>query len=153
MEPATIKVIPFPQANDFGKVYKLITIDEEKHLRNNQYLSQLLGITDRQINYYLTACSFLNIIDTKRNFTEFGKHLRNVGIDMRIILICSKITSKPVFSEAFFHYFIFSEKLKSEDIAELIVFHFGEKMEKVAIRRSSTVSNWIDWVIKQRNVI
>ena len=37
------KVIPFPQANDFNKIYKLICLDDERKLNDKTYLMQYLS--------------------------------------------------------------------------------------------------------------
>jgi len=142
---------PFPQANDFEKVIKLIKVEKENYLQDNDYLVNLLGISQRQVNYYLAACAFLGIINSERLFTEYGSLLRNKGRDDFISCISMKITSLPVFGETFFSRFLYDEDLSKEDIGELVSLLYGITNQGVAERRASTVKNWINWIFEQRN--
>lgn len=139
------KTIPFPQANDFVKIFSIIEIEDENNLNDNEFLTNYLGVSPRQINYYLSACEFLDIVE-KRRFTEFGAHIRSMGFDNKKATVASKIVSKPVFGEVFFLYYFYGEKMSIDEIAELIIFRYGNSMEKIAKRRASTVSNWIKWI-------
>jgi hypothetical protein len=149
MEKTENKLVPFPQANDFDKIFLLIEIDDEENLKDNVFLTNYLGITSRQVNYYLSACEFLDIVE-KRKFTDFGLSLRSMGLDHKIATISSKIVSKPVFGEVFFLYYFYSEKMSIDEIAELITFRYGNSLDKIAPRRASTVNNWIKWINKNK---
>ena len=93
--------VPFPQANDFEKIIKLLEVNEDK-LKDNDYLKELLSLgTDRQISYYLSACEFLGLI-LKRQFTEVAKELKSVSNDTRVLKLSQLIVSMPVFGEVFF---------------------------------------------------
>jgi len=144
---------PFPQANDFEKVIKLIKIDKENYLQDNDYLITLLGISQRQVNYYLAACAFLGIIDNERLFTEYGCDLRKKGHDQFLSSISMKIISFPVFGETFFSRFFYDEELSKEDIGELVSVSYGITNQGVAERRASTVKNWINWIFEQKNCL
>lgn len=145
MEKIDNKTIPFPQANDFVKIFSIIEIEDENNLNDNEFLANYLGVSPRQINYYLSACEFLDIVE-KRRFTEFGSHIRSMGFDNKKATVSSKIVSKPVFGEVFFLYYFYGEKMSIDEIAELIIFRYGNSMDKIAKRRASTVSNWIKWI-------
>jgi len=149
MEKTESKIIPFPQANDFDKIFSLIEIEDENSLTDNEFLTNYLGVSARQINYYLSACEFLEIIE-KRRFTEFGSCIRRMGLDNKTATIASKIVSKPVFGEVFFLYYFYGEKIAIDEIAELITFRYGNSLDKIATRRASTVKNWIKWINKNR---
>lgn len=143
--------IPFPQANDFNKVYNLICIDDESKLFDKEYLKQYLNLgTERQIAYYLSACEFLGIITRNKKYTELGQKIRNTNSDLRIIMICKLIISLPVFGEVFLLNYLYNEKPTHEDIAQLISVLYGIDNYEVCNRRASTVNKWIEWVIENR---
>ena len=49
--------IPFPQANDFNKIYLLLNIEDERKLKDKNFLMNYVNLgTERQIAYYLSAC-------------------------------------------------------------------------------------------------
>lgn len=141
--------VPFPQANDFSKILRIIKIENEIFLRDNSYLAKKLDVSQRQINYYLAACSFLEII-SNREFTNYGIELRNKGYDQLITCVSTKIISLPVFGDVFFTRFYYNTILSNEEIAELLIINYGIDNYNVAKRRASTVRNWINWIFEQR---
>lgn len=145
--------VPFPQANDFKKVIQLIKIEKEILLKDNSYLEKLLIISQRQVNYYLAACSFLGIINNDREFSNFGIELRNMGYDQLISCISSKIISMPVFGDVFFSRFFYDQELSNDDVAELLTIKYRINNYSVAKRRASTVRNWINWIFEQKSVL
>lgn len=140
---------PFPQANDVDKIISIIRADQES-LFDNEFLINLLNVTQRQINYYIAACTFLDILDRKRRFTEFGLSLKSKGQEGLIIALSQKIVSKPVFGEAFFNRLFNDAPLSNEEISELITFNYGVDNIQVADRRASTVKKWVDWIFEQK---
>ncbi len=147
MEEKKRNTIPFPQANDIKKII-LIIRTEQARLFDNNYLTDLLQISPRQINYYLSACSFLNILDRKRRFTDFGLSMKIKSDDGVAIALSQAIISKPVFGEVFFNKLFNGEFLPIEEISELITFSYGVDSIKVADRRASTVKKWINWIFQ-----
>lgn len=145
------KKIPFPQANDFNKIYNLICMGDESKLIDKEYLKSYLNLgTERQIAYYLSACEFLGVINRNKEYTELGKNIRNTNSDLRIVMICKIIISLPVFGEVFLLNYLYDEKSSQEDIAQLISVLYGIDNYEVCKRRASTVSKWLEWVIEKR---
>lgn len=144
---------PFPQANDFGKILKIIKIEKESLLQDNEYLEILLNVSKRQVNYYLAACSFLGITNNSREFSNYGLELRNKGYDQLISYISSKIISIPVFGDVFFSRFFYDKELSNDDIAELLTIEYKIQNYSVAKRRASTVNNWINWIYEQKAIL
>ena len=143
--------IPFPQANSFAKIIKIIKIQDEKLLSDVSYLKQLLSLgSARQIDYYLSACEFLGLVTKDRCFTEHGIALRQTDFNLFILKTSQLIVSKPVFGEAFFSEFIFGRQLKKEEMAQLISDLYNITNLAVCERRASTVRNWLDWIYKQK---
>lgn len=145
------KKIPFPQANDFNKIYNLICMGDESKLIDKEYLKSYLNLgTERQIAYYLSACEFLGVINRNKEYTELGKNIRNTNSDLRIVMICKIIISLPVFGEVFLLNYLYDEKSSQEDIAQLISVLYGIDNYEVCKRRASTVSKWLEWVVEKR---
>lgn len=145
------KKIPFPQANDFNKIYNLICMEDESKLIDKEYLKTYLNLgTERQIAYYLSACEFLGVINRSKEYTELGKNIRKTNSDLRIVMICKIIISLPVFGEVFLLNYLYDEKSSQEDIAQLISVLYGIDNYEVCKRRASTVSKWLEWVVEKR---
>ncbi len=144
------KKIPFPQANDFEKILTIITTDAESNIKSNELLIQKLKVTKRQINYYLSACVFLGILNNKREFTTYGVSLRHLNRDGLICALCMKIVSLPVFGDVFFSQYLFKYKFSNEEISELIAAMYDVDNVGVADRRASTVKNWVKWIESKR---
>lgn len=152
MEEETRNKVPFPQANDLTKIVALIRADQNI-LLDNDCLIEILQVTQRQINYYLSACSFLGILDKKRKFTDLGISLKAKGQEGLIVALSQLIVSKPVFGEVFFSKFFDNESLSNEEISELITLNYGIESTEVADRRASTVKKWIDWIFEHKELI
>lgn len=143
------KKIPFPQANDFDKIYELICLEDESKLHNNDFLKQYLNLgTDRQIAYYVSACEFLGIITHAKEFSVLGQNIRNMNYDLRVLTVCKIIISLPVFGETFFMKYLYNEILCQDDIAQLITILYGIDNYEVCKRRASTVTKWLEWIEK-----
>lgn len=147
------KKIPFPQANDFKKIYDLICLEDESKLSDKKYLKDYLNLgTERQISYYLSACEFLGVITHKRKYTDLGKSIRKTNVDLRILTICKTIISLPVFGEVFFMNYLYNEKFSQEEIAQLISVLYGINNYEVCKRRASTVNKWIEWIEDNKSI-
>lgn len=142
--------IPFPQANNFDNILKIVLIDDENNLKNNDFLKELLDLgTDRQISYYLSACEFLGLLQ-RRNLTLLGKEIRNLPKDMQILKLSQLIVSSPVFGEVFFMKYFSGKQLSKDEISELISIIYGIANDEVCSRRASTVFKWLEWIEKNR---
>lgn len=139
----------FPQANDFEKIIRLIKVEDEKLLSNFLFLKELIEVSSiRQVDYYLSACFFLDIINEDNEFTYEGKLLRNAGRAEFVILLSMKIVSKPIFGNVFFYNYLYKRVLASDEIAQLILMYDEVNSLEVAKRRSSTVMGWLKWIEK-----
>lgn len=144
-------LIPFPQANDFNKIYQLLCFTDESQLTNKEYLKSFLSLgTERQVLYYLSACEFLGVINHDRHFTDLGHEIREASTDLRILKICKIIVSMPIFGETYFMKYLYGENYDCEEIAQLIGVLYGVKSYQVCKRRASTVTRWLKWVESQK---
>lgn len=136
--------VPFPQANDLGKILNLICKFENY---SNRDLLKLLDLgSPRQLDYYFNAAIFLGLLEVKNN--------RKVHTnDSRII-----INELPNFREQRFILFLLKNKL-----IKSVVFNYSDKnifdilqnydsfknlSESTKNRRISTVKKWVKWLNK-----
>ena len=143
--------VPFPQANDFDKIITILNIEEEDKLSDKRYLSLLLDmITDRQVQYYLSACAYLGLIDKKKRFTKIAKKLRLMNSSEQIIELARLVISDEIFGTAYFTQKLYNLKLSTEEIVEIMkskgISYDSEEMYK---RRAQSVSGWIGWLEKK----
>ncbi len=139
--------VPFPQANDFGKILKIIEIDDEDRMSDTNYLLNYLELgTQRQISYYVSAAEFLGIVDKSRSFTSFGNELRNSIYESRVLKLCQRIISLPVFGEIFFMQYLYKEAVDTDYISQMISDIYGIDNVEVCNRRASTVKKWLSWI-------
>ena len=139
--------VPFPQANDFNKILKIIEVDDEDKLLDTGFLLDYLELgTQRQISYYVSAAEFLGIIDKSRRFTIFGNELRDSIYESRVLKLCQRIVSLPVFGELFFMQYLYKEVVDTNYISQMISDIYGIDNVEVCNRRASTVKKWLLWV-------
>ena len=145
--------IPFPQANDFNKIIKIALIDNPDNLANKSLLMKLLDLgTERQVSYYMSACEFLDIIDSNGNLTDFAKLIREKCFETQILMLAKKIISKPVFGEVFLMRYYNCIDIQTEEISQLISDIYNIKNYNVSNRRASTVKSWIKWIEEQKEI-
>ena len=139
--------LPFPQANDFNKILKIIEIDDEDKLMDTSFLMDYLELgSQRQISYYVSAAEFLGIIDRDRKFTDFGDELRSSIYESRVLKLCQRIISLPVFGEIFFMQYLYKEAVDTNYISQMISDIYGIDNVEVCNRRASTVKKWLSWI-------
>lgn len=137
--------IPFPQADDFKKIIKIINIDDSALLKDTSYLCAFLGdVTERQVSYYLAACDYIGITK-KREFTSFGKQLRELSEKKQYVKLAQEIFQEDLFSEIYFIEKVYGMKLGLEEIINLMKEKVNLNTEEMYKRRAQTVSSWIDW--------
>ncbi len=141
------KVIPFPQADDFEKIITLLNIDNEADLKDNDRLVELLGdISLRQINYYLSACVYLGLLDDKRHFTSDAYNLRTYSLKQQEIELSRRIVSDKVFGTVFFTEKLLGFKMPKEDIIDIMKENIILNSEEMYNRRAQTVMKWVEWI-------
>lgn len=142
------KSIPFPQANDFEKVVRILNVEQEDKLNDKHYMSiQLDMITDRQVQYYVSACAYLGLINGKKEFTEIAHELRTMNSSEQLVELARLIVSDKIFGTVYFTQKMYHVKLSIDDIVEIMkenkVLFDSEAMYT---RRAQTVSSWIAWI-------
>jgi len=145
------KKFPFPQANDFTKVIKILETEEEQ-LTNKEYLREVIDVsTDRQVQYYISACQFLGLIDEDYKFSNVALKIRKSCYENKVLGLTRLIVSTSVFGEVFFKKYIYNEDSSKEEIAQLISdLWASDDSFAVCYRRASTVKKWLEWIEKNR---
>lgn len=146
--------VPFPQANDFEKIIAIVNVDDDTKLKNYSGMGVYLGdISSRQVDYYISACVYLNIINKDKEFTEIGQRLRNLyGIEQKAEL-ARVIVSDEIFGSVYFRQKMLGVKLEREDIIEIMKQYVVFDSEPMYARRASTVISWIKWILNNEETL
>lgn len=138
---------PFPQANDFNKVVSVINIPDEAQLTSYPYMRVYLGdISDRQVDYYISACIYLGLVDKEKHFSADGLYLRTlVGVN-QIAELSRRIVSDNVFGSVYFQEKMLGVHLEKDDIVDIMKNYIDLESDAVYTRRASTVISWINWI-------
>ncbi|MDD4069952.1 MAG: hypothetical protein PHF05_05815 [Candidatus Izemoplasmatales bacterium] len=140
---------PFPQADDFEKVVSLLNIKEESSLKNKTSVSMLLGdIDSRQVQYYLSALMYLDLVQANKSFTSKGQYIRSLGFSRQIVELARIIVSKDVFGTVYFTEKSLKVKMDRNDVIEVMKEFVHFSSDAMYKRRSQTVIKWIEWVNK-----
>jgi hypothetical protein len=159
--------IPFPQADSFERVINLLeilnfklSITGEELLANYDFVSGT-KFHQRQINYYTDAARYLGFVcKTTENkeatfqLTELGITFFNLSIFERQLKLIKCILSHRVFNEVLRIYFNNGEMPKKKVISEIMKSSilYNIDSESTYLRRASTISSWVNWIIKQIEV-
>lgn len=139
--------IPFPQADDFNKIVILLNIEDESYLKDKNKVSVLFdGIADRQVQYYLSACMYLGLINSEKEFTSKGKVLRHLSRTEQEIELAQLILSHDLFGHIYFLEKRLGTKLEKDDVIDLLKTQVKFESEEMYRRRSQTVIKWIEWI-------
>lgn len=138
---------PFPQADDFEKVIAILNIKDESSLKNKSSVSLLIGdVESRQVQYYLSALMYLDLLQSDKCLTAKGKHIRSLGFSRQIVELARVIVSKDVFGTVYFTEKLLDVKMNRNDVIEVMKGYVEFTSDAMYIRRSQTVIKWIEWV-------
>lgn len=144
--------VPFPQADDFEKIVTIVNISDSNALNDSVKLSQTLGgITDRQVAYYLSAATFLGLIESDKGQKKFAQkclEIRNMNSYLQTAELISLILQNPVFSKVYSYTIVIGIQ-EVEDIKEVIKEYYPQYSDAIYERRAQTVSSWINWIIEK----
>jgi hypothetical protein len=109
----------------------------------------LLGdIDNRQVQYYLSALMYLDLVQSNRSFTSKGQYIRSLGFSRQIVELARIIVSKDVFGTVYFTEKSLKVKMERNDVIEVMKEFVHFSSDTMYIRRSQTVIKWIEWVNK-----
>lgn len=139
---------PFPQADDFDKVVAIVNIDDEAKLSDKNAIARLLGdITERQVQYYLSACQYLGLITADKKFSDLGDSIRAKGESQQFVDLARLIVSDEIFGTVYFSQLMLGCTYSREEIIEVMHDHkMSFDSEDIYKRRAHTVERWVAWI-------
>lgn len=149
-EPEESKVA-FPQANDVDKIVDVVSLIEAG-IVDKPSLIDVLGFSERQAHYYLTAAKYLGFLKSSTELTPIGERLVSAPQQItRSKLILDCMFSRPVLREAMlaFKSLEFDKQQLSEDIiVPMILRHRSSDNYSVSTlrRRADCVIRWLRWL-------
>ena len=134
--------IPFPQANDLGKI--LILIENIKYCNSTELKKRMILSQSRQLDYYKSASLFLGFLKKNRNsyeLTKSGKKILRANDNYKITVFIVELLKTPLIKSLVFN-------LKEEKISILLnKFQSFKKLSpSTKNRRTSTIKSWIKWL-------
>ena len=141
---------PFPQANNFDKVLMVLNVEKPEKLKDYGFMTVYLeDITDRQVDYYISACTYLGLINKQKEFTDLGNRVRNkVGIE-QASEIARILVSDEIIGYIYFQQKFLGTELDKDDIIEIMKEMIVFNSEAMYERRASTIISWLRWINKQ----
>ena len=139
---------PFPQADDFDKVVTILNVEDENKLNDKKSLGVLLGdVTERQVQYYISACQYLGLVSADKKYTDLGDKIRSLGEDQQFVQLARLVISKDIFGTVYFSEKSLGCKYSREDIIEIMHDHnLGFESDEMFKRRAQTVLKWVEWI-------
>jgi len=153
LDDSLVENIPFPQADDLDKVIDTVSLVNQGYI-NKEDLSEVFEFDERQGDYYGNAARFLGFLERVNNsffLTDIGKELLKIkSPSNRARLIARQLVNRPVFNQIF--NMLLQQNLKSEGLDYLnipqIIMEQTVLNDTTSDRRSSTVRNWINWILR-----
>ncbi len=148
--------ITFPQADSFGRVVDLLSILFKKSLTRDEITLEY-EFSDRQTNYYISACDYLGLVDRKKgsngeriySLNDLAKSIMRMSHKKKYMMLFKQILELPVFWKAF-QFIVKSGVLPSKNkVCETMKNSNLNISDATIERRSSTVLGWLDWMMKQ----
>jgi len=134
--------IPFPQANDLGKV--LLLIDKYNYSTKKELLFLLELNAERQYDYYVNAAIFLGFIkkeNKKKRLTKSGNVVSGESSNFKKERFILELLKHPLIKSVIFNY-------KEKTIFEILEKFHSFKLLSISTkkRRVSTIKRWVQWL-------
>lgn len=146
--------ISFPQADSFDRVINICELLESQELSRDDVTDEY-AFDIRQTNYYTDAARYLGLVVKKYDgrkpiysLSEYGQRLMKLNYKQRQLAFCKSILEHKVFHTVFTFckYGSIPDRnfivkiMKESDLYKV-------ESESTYVRRSSTVSGWINWML------
>ena len=146
--------IPFPQADNFERIINLCELLNKKVLSKDDVTTEY-DFDERQTNYYTDAARYLGLIEKKNsgnisyNLSKFGEKILSQNYKNRQLAYCECILSHKVFYETLKKFFDSGEMPDNKEIVQIMKKSdlFNIQSEETFKRRSSTIKNWLNWIV------
>lgn len=147
--------LPFPQADSFERVINLCELLESQELSREQ-VTEEYAFNIRQTNYYSDAGRYLGLIEKSKNgrkpfyvLSSTGKEIMRLNYRQRQLAFCRIILHHKVFYETF-RLCLAGTVPDRHSIAAIMkqsdLYQIGS--DSTYIRRASTISGWLNWMLK-----
>jgi len=157
--------IPFPQANSFERIISLLEILNTDIIKSKEEVTDEFKFDPRQTDYYFNAGKYLgyleeDIISVEENgmvvekvaikLSDKGKKIFNLSYKQRQLEFIKSILNHKVFNDVFRKYNELNKIPDKETIVEYMKNNnlYKVKSNETFMRRASTITGWIKWIIK-----
>lgn len=142
--------IPFPQADSFERVINLCELLYNRDLTKRDITIEY-GFDKRQTDYYVNAGKYLELIKEHEgviSLSSTGKDIMNKPPTRRQLGFVHQILQHAVFNSVLKKQFKTGALLSKSEIIDTMKKYplFNVIRESTYLRRSSTVSSWINWI-------
>jgi hypothetical protein len=149
--------ISFPQADSFVRIIDLLSILYD-HALTREAVTMQYEFEPRQTDYYITACTYLKLVERIDIDGESGcqltleaKHIMTLPYKAKNLILVRKIFECPVFYKAF-GFIVQNNKIPNKSEICKIMNDSNLSITQTTIdRRSSTVRSWLDWILRITN--
>lgn len=148
--------ISFPQANTFERVINLCELLNSQELSRDQ-VTEEYAFDIRQTNYYTDAARYLGLLEKRYetgrrpvySLSPLGRRIMNLNYKQRQLAFCELILQHRVFKETFNLCMAMGSIPDTSTIVGMMQKSNLYKVRSMStyIRRSSTVSGWINWML------
>ena len=152
--------VSFPQANSFERVINICELLKTQDLSHEQ-ITEKYAFDMRQTNYYTDAARYLGLLEKRYiksrkpvfSLSQLGRSIMNLSFKQRQLAFCKTILQHRVFKEAFELCMVTGKVPDADQIVEIMQNSELHKIESMStyVRRSSTISGWINWMLELVN--
>lgn len=148
--------IPFPQADSFPRVVDLLGLLVENDM-SKEHITRNYDFDVRQTNYYTSAGMYLGLIEKYNDenkqvmfrLTKDGRAIMKLRTKDKFLELVKSILAHEPFRQVFAEYL---EKGVVPEKARVIEIMKGCRLynvnsESTYVRRASTVSGWVNWML------
>ena len=150
--------IPFPQADSFERIINLCELLKQKVFITKEEITQNYDFDSRQTDYYSNAGKYLGLIESRKEneqigcfLTDKGQRIFDLSIGERQIEFIKLILSHKAFKDTLKRYLDGQNAPNKEEVVRIMKGSSLYKLdsEVTYFRRASTITRWINWILKQ----
>lgn len=154
--PTPIADIPFPQADDFDRLRKLLeALHDAGGEMTTAHITQFLQYAARQSDYYVNAARYLGFVEkTDRQLyriTTPARHLLSTSARAQTLALMRAILSRPIWHTLGR---TLIQRKQPPTIAEVVHVmqqypHLHQCTQSTIPRRAQTVLSWLRWIAQR----
>ena len=133
--------IPFPQADDLGKIFKLIITFKaysRERLKDDLELN-----SNRQIDYYYNASIWLGFLISKDKLSDLGEEVFSSNRNFQKEIFILRLLKNKLIKQIVFNY----DNKEIETILKQFD-EFSSLSRATKDRRITTIRSWVKWLNK-----